>query len=215
MKIPIGAFVIIATLFFCRGVVAISPAGVQLNEILSRYQTLSFRFHQQVFNGYGVLAEEASGQALLSRPDKIRWEVLKPYKQLVVSDGDVVWLYDPDLFQAIRRPLIRDKAESLALVLFGSAEELATHFTISVQGKDERSTGFLLVPKDKSVYFDSLELLFKGDRVYELILADSHDQQTIFTLSRFKLNPQITPAVFRFSPPEGIDVSDEVGRVLK
>ncbi|HQQ59502.1 MAG TPA: outer-membrane lipoprotein carrier protein LolA, partial [Thermomonas sp.] len=64
---------------------------------------LDGQFSQQVFDVRGKQKESSSGRVALSAPNQLRWEYIKPYAQLVVADGNTVWVYEPDLNQATKR----------------------------------------------------------------------------------------------------------------
>ncbi|MFL6591617.1 MAG: outer membrane lipoprotein chaperone LolA, partial [Luteimonas sp.] len=64
---------------------------------------LDGQFTQQVFDANGRPKETSSGRVSLSAPHLFRWEYRKPYEQLIVADGQRVWVYDPDLQQVTRR----------------------------------------------------------------------------------------------------------------
>ena len=53
----------------------------------------------------GASRRPRRGEFLLERPGKFRWTVAKPYKQLLVGDGQRVWIFDEDLNQVIVRKI--------------------------------------------------------------------------------------------------------------
>ena len=71
----------------------------RLTGLLDQAQTLSGRFSQLTLDGSGTQLQETSGQMALKRPGLFRWHTDAPQEQLLVSNGQKVWLYDPDLMQ--------------------------------------------------------------------------------------------------------------------
>ena len=51
------------------------------------------------FSSNGV---ESSGKFYFARPDRMRWDYLEGQRQVVVGDGNNVWIYQPDLEQVYR-----------------------------------------------------------------------------------------------------------------
>ena len=49
------------------------------------------------------MPQVSSGTFAFARPGKFRWSYDKPYEQLLVGDGDKLWIYDPDLNQVVGR----------------------------------------------------------------------------------------------------------------
>lgn len=57
------------------------------------------RFEQKIYYQDGG-RQQYEGTLEIAKPDKFRWQYLKPYEQLYVSNGDGIWFYEPDLMQA-------------------------------------------------------------------------------------------------------------------
>src|ERR1044071_8218984 len=85
------------------------------DEVLKRFvdgaQTVTARFEQVQRDEDGKTVQTSSGRMWLARPasaargtGKFRWSYEKPYEQLMVCDGDRIWMYDPDLAQVTVRP---------------------------------------------------------------------------------------------------------------
>ena len=64
-------------------------------------QTARAEFTQTVTDKNGRMVQQASGEFAIARPGRFRWNVEKPYKQLLVGDGERVWIYDADLNQVV------------------------------------------------------------------------------------------------------------------
>ncbi|HRP73828.1 MAG TPA: outer membrane lipoprotein chaperone LolA, partial [Luteimonas sp.] len=79
-------------------------AREQLDSFTKGLKGLDGQFTQTVFDDNGRVRESSNGRVALSAPRLFRWEYVKPYPQLIVADGDTVWVYDPDLEQVSRRP---------------------------------------------------------------------------------------------------------------
>ena len=93
----------------------------RLTGLLDRAQTLSGRFSQLTLDGSGTQLQETSGQLALKRPGLFRWHTDAPQEQLLVSNGQKVWLYDPDLMQVTIQTLDQRLTHTPALLLSGAA----------------------------------------------------------------------------------------------
>ncbi|MDB9687970.1 outer membrane lipoprotein chaperone LolA, partial [Acinetobacter baumannii] len=60
------------------------------------------------------------GSMKVERPGKFYWETVSPSKQTIVTSGKTVWIYDPDLQQAVRQSLDDQVADTPALLLSGN-----------------------------------------------------------------------------------------------
>ena len=71
----------------------------QLERFSAGLETLRARFEQQVVSNDGAVDEVTGGEVWLQRPQRFRWEYGGDFPQLVVADGQRVWIYDVALEQ--------------------------------------------------------------------------------------------------------------------
>src|SRR5690606_40069640 len=81
-----------------------ADAGAQLQRFVSEVSSATGRFTQQVATGQGDARPQQAGEFAFQRPGKFRWHVVKPYEQLVVSNGTVLRQYHPDPAQLTEPP---------------------------------------------------------------------------------------------------------------
>src|SRR5262249_32621074 len=136
------------------------------------------------------------------------WSVEKPYKQLLVGDGERVWIYDPDLNQVVIKRSDRALGTTPAALLAGR-EEVEQAF----DWRDLPASGGLdwlgATPKDKEAAFSDIRLGFDGGGVAALEIAAHFGQRSMIWLSRLAGNPKLAPDLFKFVPPKGADVIGE------
>ena len=65
---------------------------------------LRAKFEQQLESASRA-PSKASGEVLLKKPGKMRWDYAKPDKKLMVSDGATLWVYEPEDEQAYKQDL--------------------------------------------------------------------------------------------------------------
>ncbi|GAA0568252.1 outer membrane lipoprotein chaperone LolA [Halomonas salifodinae] len=180
-------------------------AAGRLTQLLEPVHTYSASFEQQILDGSGQRLQEAEGQMWLSRPGKFRWEVEAPYAQVVVSDGDEVYLHDPDLEQVTIQALDTRVTHTPALLLSGSAADLTEAYAVSRRQQGAAET-FTLTPRTADTLFEELALTFYSERLGVLQMADSTGQRTAIYFNDVQLNPSIPAERFTFAIPEGTDV---------
>jgi outer membrane lipoprotein carrier protein len=153
------------------------------------------------------LGQTFSGVMQVKRQGLFRWETTSPTKQLIVTSGKTVWIYDPDLQQATRQTLDEQMSNTPALLLSGNAAQIMKSYKVTQPNRAVQS--FVLYPRSKEGVFESLSIRFDGAVPAEMILADSLGQLTTVSFSGAKLNPQIASSQFVFVPPKGVDVIDQ------
>jgi len=187
---------------------AAEPA-VELAQLLAAAKSVEARFEQTVSGAAGQPAQRASGVMHVARPQLFRWDVKSPFEQLIVADGKQVWVYDPDLAQAVVRPFDRQLADTPALLFSGDAQKIGERYDVSLAGSDGDVRRFVLKPHDAEALFESLQVSFRKGRLSEMMLVDSLGQKTTIAFSDVKLNGKSPASLFRFEPPAGTDVIRE------
>jgi len=180
----------------------------RLTQLLDQAQTLTARFSQLTLDGSGTQLQEASGEMALKRPGLFRWHTDAPLEQLLVSNGETVWLYDPDLKQVTIRRLDQRLTHTPALLLSGDVSKIGENFEISHK-EAGGVVDFILKPKSKDTLFDNLRLSFRNGVVNDMQLIDGVGQRTNILFSGVKMNQSIDTAQFNFKVPEGADVIQE------
>jgi outer membrane lipoprotein carrier protein len=182
-------------------------------EAITRFSTdlrsLDGRFAQQVFDANGTATDRSEGRISLKAPRQFRWEYQQPYPQLIVADGDHLWLYDPDLEQVtVRVQSYEEQSSPLAALI--DPGELDRQFVVSEGGQANGLTWVDLKarkPDDSAV--QAAKLGFSADGLATMVFEDQLGQRTEVRFSHWKRNGALPADLFRFIPPEGVDVVGE------
>ncbi len=189
--------------------VASEDVAVQrLTQLLSQAQTITARFSQLTLDGSGTQLQETAGELALKRPGLFRWHTDEPMEQLLVSNGEKVWLYDPDLEQVTIQTLDQRLTHTPALLLSGDVSKISENFEISHK-EGGSVVDFILKPKAKDSLFDSLRLSFRGGVLNDMQLIDSIGQRTNILFLNVQMNQPLADSQFSFEIPEGADVIQE------
>ncbi len=181
-----------------------------LLERLAGLESLAADFEQYTLTEGGDRLQESRGYMELERPRKFRWHAREPFEQVVVSDGDVVWVHDVDLEQAVERRLSDEIANTPALLFSGDTEKVSDTFLIREISRTDQSVTWRLVPREDEQLFSLLEVTFEQGRPESMRMEDALGQKTRVEFRDLSLNVAIDPERFRFEPPEGTDVISEL-----
>jgi outer membrane lipoprotein carrier protein len=171
-------------------------------------QSARASFEQKVQDRSGKLVQESRGTFVFLRPGRFRWEYLKPVDQLIVGDGERVWIYDRDLNQVTVRRINKALGSTPAALLAGSADVEAA-FDLSDAGEKGGLEWLEATPKDKEAGFERVRMGFGVAGIQAMELTDHFGQTTTLRFSGLVRNPKVDPAEFRFEPPKGADVLGE------
>ena len=168
-------------------------------------QTASTTFTQTVTDRSGRVVQRSNGEFLLSRPGKFRWSLDKPYRQLVVGDGEKVWIYDEDLNQVVVRRSGEALGSTPAALLAGSddVEKTFRWENLPASGGMEWLGA---TPVAKEPAFGEIRLGFDAQGLAALELVDAFGQKTVVHFGAITRNPPVGLDAFRFTPPPGADV---------
>lgn len=183
------------------------PAA-ELTQRLESLRSLSADFVQLIQDPSGQKVQETHGVMSLQKPGRFYWQAQQPFPQTLVSDGETLWLYDPDLEQVTIRPMDERVTHTPALLLSGSAKALTQNFEVS---RDERegTVSYTLHPTTEDTLFEVLRMSFKQDRLVSIQMEDSLGQRTLVELHNVQYNMAIPAARFDFEIPDGVDVIRE------
>lgn len=181
-----------------------------LAEFLASTRTLRAEFRQELRDGEGRVQEVSTGTVLIKRPNRFEWLYREPYQQLVLADGERLWVYDKDLGQASVATLGEALAATPAMLLSGE-RAVSDEFEVQASFTREDLDWVLLVPKKLSSDFRSVALAFRSGGLALMELKDNLGQTTWIEFSQVEPNPTLADELFQFQPPPGVDVIGEAG----
>ncbi len=154
----------------------------------------------------------SSGSFAFSRPDRFRFDYRKPFAQIIVADGNTLWMFDADLNQATARK--QDQAlGSTPAALIASAPDLSALRNAYVLKGEPDKDGLqwvLATPKVKEGQLQSVRVGFRvangAPTLAALDILDSFGQRSELRFVQVDVNPALAADQFEFKPPVGADV---------
>ncbi len=171
---------------------------------LNAIRTMSASFGQ-VVSAKQHEVSRSSGTMALSRPGHFRWQTKSPMEQLVIADGQKLWVYDVDLEQVTVKKQEKGFGGTAALFLSGYDDTVTRDFDVTTY-KEGNKEYFDLHAKSNKANFQRMKLAFEGSMLTGIELFDQLGQHTDVTLSKIKNNPTLAPDLFKFKTPKGVDV---------
>jgi outer membrane lipoprotein carrier protein len=162
-------------------------------------------FTQETVGGPSGREERSTGSFAFQRPGRFRWEVARPYEQLMVADGEQVWFYDRDLEQVTVRPMAEAMGATPAAILFGSGR-LDDDFVLADAGEGEGLRWLLATPRSGDAGFERIRIGFEGAVPRAMEVIDAFGRTVRFRFESIETNPGFPPGTFRFEVPAGTDV---------
>lgn len=204
----VGALCAAALAFCCLATPAQAGPIEKLRAFIEQTRSAKAGFTQTVTDSGGQVAQKASGTVQFERPGRFRWTYDKPYEQLIVGDGEKLWIYDKDLNQVTERKLDRALGSSPAALLAGS-DDIDRHFSLNAIGMKRELDWLEARPLDEESLFERVMMGFRGNRLDTMELYDHFGQKTVIRFSNLQRNPKSSPDLYTFTIPEGADVVSE------
>jgi outer membrane lipoprotein carrier protein len=138
----------------------------------------------------------------------MRWDYAAPDEQLIVGDGQTLWIYQPDLKQAIRAPLRDAFQAQTPLTFLAGLGRVERDFDATLEREDAKQWVLKLVPKGGDTEMGTLVLVVRKDDagLAEARITDPLGTTTSLTFTDEARNVEIAAERFQFTPPPGVDV---------
>ncbi len=177
----------------------------QFRAFMKDLHTLKADFRQTVMPPDEDMVYASSGVFYLKRPGQLRWEYTDPPTQVIVADGNRIWLHDLDLNQVSHRSQ-KSALEGTPAQLLSDEAPVEANFDIVEQGEADGLSWIELRPKDKESQFVKVRLGLADNRLQRMEMFDSFGQVTRFIFSDEQRNPDLPKDLFVFTPPPLIDL---------
>lgn len=191
-------------LFALSGSVFCQTSEESLQIKLNAIRTMTADFNQ-VVKAKNRQVSSSSGTMALERPGRFRWQTNDPMEQLIIADGQKMWVYDVDLEQVTVKKQSKGLGGTAALFLSGYDDNITNDFSVS-QKTSGKVTTFDLKSKSSKENFQRIKMTFTKDLLTGLELYDQLGQITYVKLSGIKPNPKLAAKLFQFKPPKGVDI---------
>ncbi len=209
MKLKLQPYRLLAVLAAVLVLSSLSFAAVPPDDIVSKLQqkyetisTIEADFVQEATSKAMKRSDTSEGRVYFKKPGKMRWEYRKPLQDLIVSNGKTIWVYQPDLAQAIEKPFDAG-ASVLATDFLSGIGDLKKNFKVKVADNGT----ITLVPKDPGENIRKITLsLDPGGLVRKTTIDDAFGNETSITFKNLKTNTELKDSLFEFKPPKGVTI---------
>jgi len=190
-----------------RAAGALDDALKRLQERYETTRTLTADFTQTVQSPTLTGALESHGKVAFEKPNRMRWDYEPPDRQTIVGDGDTLWIYQPDDKQVIKAPLSEAFQASTPVSFLAGLGRVERDFDAKLEHDEPQRWILRLVPrKDKGIGTLILTVRKADASVEEARITDPLGTTTRIAFSAERRNVALDAALFRFTPPPGVDV---------
>ncbi len=194
-------------------------------------KALEAEFLQRTIQPGGAVVE-ARGRVHLQPPAMMRWEYKAPEKQLIVTDGGRIYVYEPDERQVMVMGKEGVLSSAISRAFFWGQEGVEKGFRVlpvcrgrgEVCSKSSFAAGadparsLLLIPRSREtaqgIAAMVVELEGKSGAVRRMWIENEMGTVTFLAFSHMVWNRPRPPEFFRFRIPQGVTVYGEGGAAM-
>lgn len=175
-----------------------------LSILLNKNESFQGSFNQIVFDNQGQIIEEANGKVIFKKPHFFKWIYKKPHQNQIISDGEIIYIYDPDLSQVIMSQFSQSNSNNPSLIFFQkNIEKFFKVTTKSINGELWYRCQSLSDDAD----YETLELkLDSQGKVLAMNIIDRLKNKILVNFEDIQTNIKINEATFLFNVPENVEI---------
>lgn len=192
----------------------LSAADIDLSRTLkgiedhyNRIQTLELTFTQKYT--FQKRARTEMGELFLRKPGRMRWQYTAPPGKLFVSDGKFMYSYFPAENRVEKTPFKETDDMRAPLAFLLGRLNFQDDFREFRTQPDRDNVFITALPKSDKLLYSEVKFLVSPDFVIHWLSVTGQDGSTNeFVFENEKKNPPIPDTMFRFTPPPGVEITD-------
>ena len=182
-----------------------SEAIQRLDKFIAEVDSFNGRFVQTVFDEKGEVVQSSTGDVALNKPGRFRWKYTEPFPQLILADGEYLWIYDEELLQASAKP-IDEALGNAPIMLLTDIRPLNQDFEIMEAATRDGLNWVELIPLIQDTEFHKIQIGLDDTGIRKMELHDHFSQKTVIEFTNLETNVSFKPEYFTFNAPDGVDV---------
>jgi outer membrane lipoprotein carrier protein len=200
--------IVLSVLAWFAGAEAASLDAI-VERVERRYAGPGFtaRFDQRSTLKAMDITDAASGKVFIKRPRLMRWEYEAPERQIILTDGDELWVYRPEDNQVLTGKTPEYFGDGKGASFLSDIRLVRKRFNVTVQGDDAGHHVLKLLPKERKYDIDHV-LLYISKQTYDIakvVTYNTYGDENVIEMSGFQFR-EPDHSVFNFRIPKGTDI---------
>lgn len=205
--------ILVILISFCFNAYGITVTEIVNNVKQKEKQTenMSAILIETIYNKDTKITQSFEGNIILKKPDKIHLEFTKPLNQKIISNGKVIWIYIPELNQAMKQEITAKKIDDPILAVGKMLESFQKDYDITLKGSEklENDDTYLLDlnPKKGNENLPNMKVNINKESwiPVKTDIIDAENSISIF-FTNIKTNIKISNDIFEFKPAKDVEV---------
>lgn len=187
-----------------------SASVAELQKRLEHASQYSADFDQTVRSSKGKEIQKGKGKFYVKRPNLFRMDTKTPQENVIVSDGETLWFYDPFVLQ-VTANWVKEAVNNTPFVLLTSNEK--SHWD-QYDVKQNMDT-FVLKPKSKKSAIKQFDVRIDANGLLKGFSTIERDGQSNLYILRNISTVNVSADLFQFSVPKGAELDDQRNKKAK
>jgi outer membrane lipoprotein carrier protein len=190
---------------------AVDQTVTAVQAFYDKSQTFKSDFQQKFWVKAYNQEKSSRGHVTFAKPGKMDWVYDDPKDNRVVSDGNVIKVYEAGNKQMYEQPIAKSQYPAALSFLTGTGK-LAESFDFELASGQEMKFpgGYVLVGTPKQPTPAYSKVLFYVDaatsQVRRVMIIDGQGNRNRFDFVNPRVNDPVPPGQFTFTPPAGTSV---------
>ena len=182
-----------------------------LEQIEKRYggRGFSARFKQVSTIQAIDITDTAQGVIYVKQPGKMRWEYESPQRQIIIANGNKLWVYRPEENQVMVGRAPDYFGEGKGIGFLSDMQTIRRNFSV-LRVDDGSSNNYQLKLWPHSALPGVTDINISVSKTsFDLVRISTYNtygDETIIDLHQFQFNPDLKDELFNFSIPPGTEV---------
>jgi outer membrane lipoprotein carrier protein len=197
---------------------AVQPVVDKVQVFYDKAQTFQSDFRQEFLVKAYNQTKSSHGHVAFSKPGKMSWAYDDPPGNRIVSDGNLLRVYEAANKQMYETTVSLNSPYPAAVSFLTGQGKLSDSFNFVLVDGDtgQKGTqlnfpgGYVLIGTPKSVTPSYQKVLFFVDKatsqVRRVLIVDAQGNLNKFTFENPRVNDPIDPSQFTFTPPPGTNI---------
>lgn len=158
------------------------------------------------------ITDMATGKVYIKYPGMMRWEYENPDRQIIITDGDKLWVYRPEDNQVMTGKAPTFFRDGKGASFLSDIRLIRQKFDISLeQGQPAESDLFhhlKLIPREKTLDISEIRLMVSRQtfNLLQIMTLNFYGDETRIDLINFTFGVDLDDSLFSFTIPQGVDV---------
>ena len=156
--------------------------------------------------------QKAEGSVYFKKEGKMFWDYKNPTPQQIISDGKMIWFYEPEDEQVTVTEVTDGLQSQISADLLNGKAQLTRDFTVKdITAEADIQKGIIvleLIPRTSQQNLSKIIMRLNNEnfQIYQTEVYDLFENLTRITFSQIKIDTNLDDSLFTFSPPPGVEI---------